>query len=354
MLRQIRGEILLLLTLTGFAVAGCGGTKTAPPPDEVTSGDILPPYAISAKPHVGSLSVHSSTREGGDQQPAPAPDGSWFVFASTRNSEEPQIYRQPSAGSIVTQLTQGPIAHIQPAVSPDGRQIAFAGRDSGSWDIWIMPAGGGPRENLNSTLDLDEISPTWHPKGKVLAFNCQKSSGGEWWLCAKARGSSGVSWITPGMNPDWSPKGDMIVFQRAKKRGKREFSLWIVKVSVDANGLVAGGAESQIVSNPAWGAVEPVFSPDGTRIAFTAIDLTDKSANVKGGDIWCVRTDGTDLIRLTNTVEEDWDPAWSGQPGDTSTNGRVFFACERNGHMNIWSLLPALSGAPGIMPGLAP
>jgi TolB protein len=344
------GRGSFLFAPLAIALAGCnGGTTTR---TDTQADDLLPAFAVAAKPHVGSLAAHSFTREGSDRQPAPAPDGSWFAFASTRNSSEPQIYRQPSSGSVVTQLTQGPSPHAEPAVSPAGNEIAIAGRDSGSWDIWIIPADGGPRENLTSTPDIDESSPTWHPSGKALAYNCLRSQGDEHWICAKSRGSSGVSWITAGHSPSWSPAGDLIAFRRAKQRGRKEYSLWIVKVDVDQNGLVSGGAESQVVSNPSWGIANPAFSPDGQRIAFTAVSMDDRSTETQQdaeGDIWCVRTDGTDLIRLTNTPEPDWDPAWAGSPENTKKSGRLFFSSERNGHMNVWSLLPALSGQPGLL-----
>jgi Tol biopolymer transport system component len=339
--------------LAAALLASCTGSPDVTVPPAVTAAivDDLPPLAVSSRPHVGSLSAHSFTREGGDQQPSPAPDGSWFAFTSTCNSVEPQIYRQSSSGSVVTQLTQGSGAHIQPAVAPNGREIAFAGRDDGSWDVWIIPAGGGAKENLTATSDLDEIGPAWHPNGRMLAYSSMRADGGEWWICAASRGASGVSWIVPGFNPHWSPAGDTIVFQRAKKRGREENSLWTVRVSIDSNGLVTGGAESQIVANPSWGAVEPAFSPDGKRIVFTAIEIPRAAAGEapRGGDIWCVRVDGTDLIRLTNTPEPDWDPAWAGEAGAPTVNGRVFFASERTGTMNIWSLMPVLEGSPSVL-----
>jgi Tol biopolymer transport system component len=332
----------------------------------------MPPFAIAAKSHTGSLSVHSFAREGVDDNPAPSPDGSWLVFASTRNSEEPQLYRQPSAGSVVTQLTYGPAGHVHPAVSPDGREIAYAGDDSGQLDVWIMPAAGGSRENLTSTRDLEEAHPTWHPSGRAMAFQARRlrDEDRQWWVCAKSRGASGLSWIAPGENPHWSPRGDRIVFQRAKARGRGEYSIWTVEVDVDANGLVAGGAQSQIVADPTWSAVEPTFSPDGERIAFVALPVP-KSAKAAaedakvtgrrwdrpaGGDIWCVRLGGTDLVRLTATAASDRDPAWAGLPGKPGTNGRVFFSSQRDNERNIWSLMPALAtpGPAASLPEEAP
>jgi Tol biopolymer transport system component len=351
-------EIFILMASGLWAAAGCVGEGVRKVDAAGGGLDSMPAFAVSSKPHVGSLSVHSFAREGADDSPSPSPDGSWLVFVSTRNSEEPQLYRQPSTGSVVTQLTYGPSSHIQPRVSPDGREIAYAGNDSGSWDIWIMPSAGGSCENLTSTRDLDEVHPAWYPSGEVLAFSAYREKEERWWICAKSRGASGLSWIAPGLNPDWSPDGRRIVFQRAKGRGRGEYGIWTVEVTRDPSGLVAGGAQSQIVSDPAWSAVEPTFSPDGKRIAFVAVPVPkEKKAEdgagaaegertPLGGDIWCVRVEGTDLVRLTATPEPDWNPAWAGAPGNPRENGRVFFASERDGHRNVWSLLPALL-APG-------
>ncbi len=360
--RLLNRELFVLAAVGLWALAsgigGCAGGGAGKPGTSVEIPESFPPFAVAARPHTGSLTVHSFAREGTDDAPSPSPDGSWIAFVSTRNTEEPQIYRQPSAGPVVTQLTHGPASPLQPAVSPDGREVAYAGNDTGSWDIWIVPVGGGSRENVTLTRDLDEVHPTWHPSGRALAFSTYRPQDKRWWVCAKSRGASGVSWFAPGLNPDWSPKGDRIAFQRAsergRKRGRREYSIWTVEVAVDANGLVSGGAQSQIVSDPASSAIEPAFSPDGERIAFVAVPLIEgggsKGGGAKrgrkseptpiGGDIWCVRVSGTDLVRVTATPEPDWNPAWAGAPGKPGVNGRVFFASERDGHRNIWSLLP--------------
>jgi Tol biopolymer transport system component len=65
--------------------------------------------------------------------------------------------------------------------------------------------------------------------------------------------------------------------------------------------------------------VEPAWSPDGTRIAFS-------SARAGSFDIYVMRADGTGTRRLTSTKEDDGHPTWSpdgdaiafsrGTPGD--------------------------------------
>ncbi|MEA2234116.1 MAG: hypothetical protein QOD83_3932 [Solirubrobacteraceae bacterium] len=66
------------------------------------------------------------------------------------------------------------------------------------------------------------------------------------------------------------------------------------------------GAGSQVTNGPA-NDLDPVFSPDGTRIAF---------ARAVGGpqgqyDIYVMNTNGTNVTQLTNEPKDDRYPAWS-------------------------------------------
>ena len=69
---------------------------------------------------------------------------------------------------------------------------------------------------------------------------------------------------------------------------------------------------------------EPAVSPDGSRIAFAGT-AADGSVNV-----WTVRTDGTDLRRLTNDAFRADQPAWS------PNGARLAFRSFRRGIPEIW------------------
>jgi Tol biopolymer transport system component len=47
-------------------------------------------------------------------------------------------------------------------------------------------------------------------------------------------------------------------------------------------------------------------------------------------DIWTIRTDGTDPVRITNDAATDWSPVWS------HDGNHLFFASDRGGTMNLW------------------
>jgi uncharacterized protein YjdB len=70
---------------------------------------------------------------------------------------------------------------------------------------------------------------------------------------------------------------------------------------------------------------EAVWSPDGTRIAF--------SGTVDGNaDIYVMDADGKNLTRLTTAPEEDTEPAWS------PDGGTIAFTSRRGGTPQVWAM----------------
>jgi dipeptidyl aminopeptidase/acylaminoacyl peptidase len=72
-------------------------------------------------------------------------------------------------------------------------------------------------------------------------------------------------------------------------------------------------------------------SPDGRSIVFTVSSL-DLEANRRRSDLWLVKTDGSDLRRLTSDPATDTNASWA---PDGST---VFFLSNRGGSSQVWRL----------------
>jgi Tol biopolymer transport system component len=73
------------------------------------------------------------------------------------------------------------------------------------------------------------------------------------------------------------------------------------------------------------------------RIAFDNFD-----------DVWTIDVDGTDLTRLTNSPEPDFDPSWS--PDGT----QIAFRSERSGEPEIWVMNADGTGQRRLAEGLSP
>lgn len=93
----------------------------------------------------------------------------------------------------------------------------------------------------------------------------------------------------------------------------------IVQVDpADAGSLVPLRADGNLNEQAVW-------SPDGTRIAF--------SGTVDGNaDIYVMDADGKNLTRLTTAPEEDTEPAWS------PDGGTLAFTSRRGGAPQIWAM----------------
>ncbi|MCH7592327.1 MAG: PD40 domain-containing protein [Planctomycetes bacterium] len=286
-----------------------------------------------------SLQRHTFSEVGRDFDPDLDAQGRRIVFASTRHHVRPALYMKRHNGVTVTQLTSDPASDVQPMFSPDGTKIAFASDRAGSWDIWVMDLTGGPPVQV-TTRDADEVHPSWSPDGTQLVFCSLSVLSGQWelWL-ADATRRAGKRFIGFGLFPEWSPVEDTIVFQRAREQGDRRFSIWTIS-------LVDGepGYPTEIASSGQNALILPSWSPDGRQLTYTSSAvLTSSRSNGMGTDngpfdIWVVNADGTGNVRLTDGATRNFGPTFG--PGS-----RVFFASDRTGFENIWSLVSAGAGS---------
>ncbi|HVS02204.1 MAG TPA: hypothetical protein VMT16_05500, partial [Thermoanaerobaculia bacterium] len=100
---------------------------------------------------------------------------------------------------------------------------------------------------------------------------------------------------------------------------------------------LTGGAPRRIFAGDA---VQPSWSPGGQRIAFWGL----RGIGTFGGgqrDLWTVRADGSDPVRIMDDLATDWNPVWS-------PDGRwLYFVSDQGGSMNLWRVpIDEASGRP--------
>lgn len=57
------------------------------------------------------------------------------------------------------------------AYSPDGTQLAHVTNESGQFNLWVMPSGGGERRQLTHFTDNTVRAADWSPDGKTIVFS---------------------------------------------------------------------------------------------------------------------------------------------------------------------------------------
>ena len=213
------------------------------------------------------------------------------------------IYVVNADGSALTRLIGG-WGHSQPAWSPDGSKIAFVTYDPTATftEIYVMNADGSGATNFTNGAAW-EYRPAWSPDGGRIAYVSNR--GGAWGIFVMNADGSGVTRLTTEEapigdiyrgdgGPIWSPDGTRIAFQR---------------FSAQAQGLYVMGADGSGIARltnrtacSPWSA--PAWSPDGTKIALGCRDIMVIAADGSGGT----------GVTLPNSGAYGW-ASWS--PGGT-------------------------------------
>ena len=167
--------------------------------------------------------------------------------------------------------------------------------------------------------------PSWAPDGgRFVVSRFDELVGDAWGASAVeivdlATGTRRVAWASADgsqavHNPRWSPDGTRIVFTLETYSDATESTLVSSVVAiVNANG---SSADPLVITPAELGAGSPDWSPDGTRIAFhNRFDPGEAATRTTATDIWTVAPDGSGLTNVTNlglgsqrAIEPTWTP----------------------------------------------
>jgi TolB protein len=226
--------------------------------------------------------------------PSFAPDGQSVIFASNYSGEF-ALYETNLVGEV-TAIPTIDQEVASPAISPDGEWIAFTiVSDTADNNIALSPRKGG---GITIIYPHDGWDPTWSPDGSQILF--AGSDEGSIHLYIMNRDGTNVRQVTDqiglrGRN-DWS-SGDLLASYIGSAVNHAR-NIYTFDMQGENLKMITDGGDN----------VAPSFSPDGRWIAF--MSYRDHFWDEFGCEIYIMRTDGTDVRRLTANDTCDWQPRW--------------------------------------------
>ncbi len=235
-------------------------------------------------------------------------DGNWELFFAQ------------AQGGPATRLTHTPFDERDPCLSHDRKKIAYSTSDGA---LHVMDLASGKSRTLEfEEKDLWRSQPVFSPDAKRILFVETVSRTQDYTRIRLLDLEGGqerpsVSQRMSQFWPSFAPDGRRFVYAAvhcAVDCGRVLQELWL--------GDISGGFARQLVMTHAL-SQQPVFSPDGTKIAFCA----DISGHY---DIWILTLADLALVKLTNRQGLDMGPTWS------PDGKQIAFVSNRGGRLGVW------------------
>jgi Tol biopolymer transport system component len=204
--------------------------------------------------------------------------------------------------------------------SPNGARLAcegFGQTDPSLNGVYTLRSSdGGDLQRVTSDPNGDDAPSDYSPNGNRLVITRANETTYE--LDTVKLDGSGMKRITPdGMdfnfgNGSWSPQGNEITFSAHVPNGDFHSSVWVVHFN--GTGLrqlpIAGPCGGPFGDPTTWGCFNPVWSPDGRKIAIGRSQGDDGQR-----DLYTVNADGSGLFQVTHTDDiNEFNGDWGIHP----------------------------------------
>lgn len=315
-----KGPLLTALLLAAGLLAACGGDDAATPATPTVPAS--PAATAGARsPAPAGTGAGAPDCPGDTGVPADAAGGDGLegriVFVRLVIGCSPEVYIMNADGSGAANLSNNPALDDEPDLSPDGGKVVFfSGRDGAAY-IYVMNADGSGLQQLTSKPGGD-ASPRWSPDGSRIAFSrngslaVMKADGSDLKIIMEPQSSGTAEPCRAGsFVGGWSPDGQRITYYSAVvSSGGAPGRFFVCAIDADGSNLEV------LVSQPAGSIhAEPVWSPDGKKVAFRDDrdnkDCVSPSYNDCSFEIYVLDLESGQETNVTNHPALDIEPNWS-------------------------------------------
>jgi len=219
-----------------------------------------------------------------------SPDGKWILYShsfvdSAKDKRNTDLWMMSWDAKEKIQLTNGPDSEGNAKWSPDNKYISFTASRSGSNQIFLLNRMGG--EGIKLTDVKGELNDyAWHPNGKQLV------------LVIKDQQDSAQKGAKPYVIDRYRFKQDVTGYIY----DKRKTHLYLFDIDTKKIDTLTKGDYNES---------SPVYSPDGSYIAFSSNHTADPDKN-SNTDIFIIESKkGATAKQLTTWNGSDGSPQWS-------------------------------------------
>src|SRR5437016_4828882 len=268
---------------------------------------------------------------------------------------------------------------FNPKISPDGKRVVYevqkANWEENAFDrnLWIVDIATGESHALTSAKKSSS-NPAWSPDGKWIAFisdrprQIKDTPEGKKQLYVISADGGEAQQITKTENDvnafDWAPDSRRIAFSMSdpepktlkdRKEKYGEYSvvhsdyqmahLWIIDLPDDSAN--AAPEAKRLTEGDAFSVGSFAWSPDGTRIAFSAQKDSDLISSFSE-DIYVLKIADKSVKKIVDTPGPDSNPKWSPDGKkiafETAAGAKFFY------YTNVKiAVVPAEGGTPQIL-----